>query len=84
MEINVRDDRRLVDVWLTNVEKPTLRFGRGLKSIYDRYRKQNYTVAVFESGGRDLCHGTLDLLSHNKRYVVEQKILQEKPQRKRG
>ena len=49
MEMNVRDDQKLVEIWLTNAEKidPVLR--EGLKEIYAKYKTKKYMVAVFES-----------------------------------
>ena len=67
MEMNVRDDKQLVEIWLTNAEKKDLALREGLKDIYDKYKKKKYLVAVFESGEKDLYQGTLDLLAYNKR-----------------
>ena len=52
--MNVRDDQKLVEIWLTNAEKidPVLR--EGLKEIYAKYKTKKYMVAVFESGKGDL------------------------------
>ena len=61
MEMNVRDDQKLVEIWLTNAEKidPVLR--EGLKEIYAKYKTKKYMVAVFESGKGDLYENTRDL-----------------------
>ena len=64
MEMNVRDDKQLVEIWLTNAEKKDLALREGLKDIYDKYKKKKYLVAVFESGEKDLYQGTLDLLAY--------------------
>ena len=47
MEMTVKDERKLVEIWLTNAEKsdPVLR--AGLQSVYDTYKKKKYLVAVF-------------------------------------
>ena len=47
MEMTVKDERKLVEIWLTNAEKsdPVLR--AGLQGIYDTYKKKKYLVAVF-------------------------------------
>ena len=81
MEMNVRDDKQLVEIWLTNAEKkdPTLR--EGLKDIYDKFKKKKYLVAVFESGEKDLYQGTLDLLAYNKRRSAALEVQREKKQR---
>ena len=41
MEMNVRDQQKFVEIWLTNAEKidPVLR--EGLKEIYARYQTKN-------------------------------------------
>ena len=80
MEIHVRDDKRLVEVWLTNAEKKDLALREALKDIYDKYKKKKYLEAVFESGDKDLYQGTLDLLTYNKRRCAELEVLREKNQ----
>ena len=81
MEMNVKDDKQLVEIWLTNAEKKDLALREGLKDIYDMYKKKKYLVAVFESGEKELYRGTLDLLSYNKRRCAELEVQQEKKQR---
>ena len=81
MEMNVHDDKKLVEIWLTNAEKkdPVLR--EKLKDVYAEYKKKKYLVVVFESGEKDLYQGTLDLLAYNKRRCAELEIQWEKKQR---
>lgn len=81
MEINVKDEKRMVEIWLSNAEKrdPVLR--ESLKDIYDKFKKKKYLVAVFESGEKDLYQGTLDLLAYNKRRCAELEVQREKKQR---
>lgn len=67
METHVRDDRHLVEVWLSNAEKNDTSLREGLKRLYDEYKKKKYLVAVFESGEGDLYQSTLELLSYNKK-----------------
>lgn len=82
MEINVKDEKRMVEIWLSNAEKrdPVLR--ESLKDIYDKFKKKKYLVAVFESGEKDLYQGTLDLLDYNKRRCAELEVQREKKQRR--
>ena len=84
MEINVRDDKKLVEIWLTNAEKidPVLR--EGLKEIYAKYKAKKYMVAVFESGKGNLYENTRDLLLYNRRRSAEREVQQEKKQRAVG
>ena len=81
MEMNVRDDKKLVEIWLTNAEKidPVLR--EGLKEIYAKYKAKKYMVAVFESGKGNLYENTRDLLLCNRRRSAEREVQQEKKQR---
>lgn len=78
MEMNVKDEKQLVEIWLTNAEKadPVLR--EGLKEIYAEYKAKKYMVAVFESGTGDLHENTLALLRFNRRRSAEREVQQEK------
>lgn len=78
MEIRVRDDRHLVEVWLNNAEKKDTSLRDGLKRLYDEYKKKKYLVAVFESGEGDLYQSTLELLSYNKQRCAEIEVNREK------
>ena len=81
MEMNVRDDKKIVEIWLTNAEKndPVLR--ESLKDVYAKYKAKKYLVAVFESGSGDLYQYTRDLLIYNRRRSAQRAVQQEKKQR---
>ena len=66
MEMNIRDDERIIEIWLTNREKTNVKLKDSLKPIYDRYKQMKYRVAVFQSGNRDLTDSTAGLLIHNR------------------
>jgi len=72
LEMHVRDEQQLVEIWLTNAEK---------KDIYDMYKKKKYLVAVYESGEKDLYENVRDLLVYNKRRTAEREVQREKKQR---
>ncbi len=78
MELYVKDDRKLVEIWLTNAEKKDLGLRESLKGIFDKYKRKKYLVAVFESGGKELYQETLELLSYNKRRCAELEVQREK------
>jgi len=78
LEMTVKDDKQLVEIWLTNAEKKDPGLREGLKDIYDKYKKKKYLVAVFESGEKNLYQGTLDLLAYNKRRCAELEVQREK------
>lgn len=81
LEVNVRDDKQLVEIWLTNAEKKDPALREGLKDIYKKCKQKKYMVAVFESGEKDLYQGTLDLLAYNKRRCAELEVKREKKKR---
>lgn len=78
MEMKVREDQKIVEIWLTNAEKadPVLR--EGLKESCAKYKAENYLVAVFESGAGGLYENTRDLLLFNRRRSAEKALRQEK------
>lgn len=80
MEMNVRDESKIVEIWLTRAEKDDPALKAGLQDIYDKYKQKKYTVAVFQSGEGELYQSTLDLLAYNKRRVAELQVQQEKRQ----
>ena len=78
MEMNVLEEKKIVEIWLTKAEKndPVLR--ESLKDIFAKYKGSKYTVAVFESGEKDLYGETLALLSYNKRKAAEREVRRER------
>lgn len=82
MEINVRDDRRIVEIWLTNEEQQDRAFRENLKPLYQQYKAKKYTVAVFLSGSRELAEETGALLCYNKKRSAELEVKRERKRRK--
>ena len=80
MKMTVKDERKLVAIWLTNAEKadPVLR--ASLQDIYDKFKKKEYLVAVFKSGNCDLYAQTRDLLLYNRQRLAEREVQREKAQ----
>ena len=66
MEINVRDNERIVEIWLTNQEKTNEKIKKSLNPLFDKYKQMKYKVAVFQSGNRDLADCTAGLLLYNR------------------
>ena len=67
MRMEIRDESKIVELWLTREEKDDLAFWESLKPIYQEYKEQKYLVAVFLSGEEDLYQQTRDLLLYNRR-----------------
>ena len=80
MEICINDERRSVEVWLSNEEKNDPAVLRRLKPFYTEYAGKKYTVAVFMSGSQDLYSLTSDLLCYNRKRIAELEVEQEKEQ----
>lgn len=81
MEINIRDESKLVEVWLTNQEKNDPKVQEKLKPLYAQYKAKKYMVAVFQSGERELRPSVSDLLAHNRKRCAEVAVQREKKQR---
>jgi hypothetical protein len=79
--MNVRDDSKIVEIWLTNAEKNDPELKAGLQKIYDEYKEKKYTVAVFQSGNQDLYQNTLALLSYNRKRSAELEVQRNKRKR---
>lgn len=80
MEINVYNDRKIVEVWLTHAERDNPVVMKSLKPMYQAYHPKKYTIAVFLSGNRDLYQQTSDLVCYNRKRIAEMEVEQEKTQ----
>lgn len=74
MEIHVRDESRIVEVWLTNAEQQDAEVCERLKPLYQEYKRKNYLVAVFQSGDQNLADVTSDLLRYNRRRIAQLEV----------
>ena len=80
MEINVKDDIKIVEVWLTQEEKRDAALREPLKPLYQDYKKKKYLVAVFESGSQNLWEETGALLCYNRKRIAQMEMEREKQQ----
>ena len=78
MEINVRDDMKLVTIWLTRAEQEDTALRERLKTLYAEYKAKKNMVAQFHSGTEDLYQGTRDLLIFNRKRIEEIALQREK------
>ena len=74
MELNIQDDRKIVEVWLTHEDEQDADLQELLKALYRLYKEQKYTVAVFHSGSADLTRQTSDLLCYNRKELARQEV----------
>jgi hypothetical protein len=78
LRMKIRDQSRIVELWLTREEKDDPALRESLRSIYQQYKTQNYLVAVFLSGETDLYQQTRDLLLYNRRRRAERDRKQDR------
>lgn len=76
--MEIREQNKIVELWLTRKERDDPAFQESLKPIYQQYKDQNYLVAVFLSGEEDLYQQTRDLLLYNRRRLAEKEVQAEK------
>ncbi len=76
--MEVREQSKIVELWLTREERDDPAFRESLKPIYQQYKDQKYLVAVFLSGEEDLYQQTRDLLLYNRRRQAEKEVQAEK------
>lgn len=76
--MEIREQNKIVELWLTREERDDSTFRESLKPIYQQYKDQNYLVAVFLSGEEDLYQQTRDLLLYNRRQLAEKEVQAEK------
>ena len=76
--MEIREQNKIVELWLTREERDDSAFRESLKPIYQQYKDQNYLVAVFLSGEEDLYQQTRDLLLYNRRRLAEKEVQAEK------
>ena len=78
MEINVRRESKIVEIWLTKEEKQDTALLEKLKPMYQNYKEQGYMTVVFESGAQNLWDMTSALLCYNRRRIAQLEVEQQK------
>ena len=80
MELNVRNDSKIVEIWLTREEKQDAQMQRKLKLVYRSFHETGYTVATFLSGEQALEEITSGLICYNRKRIAQLEVEQEKEQ----
>ena len=81
MEIERNEEKKIISVWLTKAESRDEYLQRRLKSMYPKWKKEKYLVAVYHSGTEDLFESTLALLAYNKKRCAELAVQRAKEQK---
>lgn len=74
MRMNINEQSKIVELWLTRAERDDPALRESLKPIYRQYKDQKYLVAVFLSGEEELYQQTRDLLRYNRRRQAEKEV----------
>ena len=72
MEIKIKEQEKILEVWLTREEKEQRELGELLTPVFEVYKAKKFIVAIFFSGLGDLTENTAGLIRHNKA-ISEQK-----------
>lgn len=72
MEIQVNDDCKCVEIWLSQAERGDRALHDRLETFCQPYRVRNYLIAVFLSGTEPLYEETRELLRSCRRRQAEQ------------
>ena len=78
MEVNVLDDRKIVEIWMTREEKKNEALKATLKPMMKQYKEKKYTVVIFESGEQKLENMTSALLLYNRRLSAQIEVKKQK------
>ena len=81
MEIERDEKKKIISVWLTKAESQDEDLQRRLKTMYPKWKKEKYLVAVYHSGKGDLFESTLALLTYNKKRCAELAVQREREQK---
>ncbi len=80
MVMTTLDDKKIVQIWLTNAEQGDPAVAAALKPVYAQNKSRGYQTVVYKSGKQDLKEGIRDLLLYNKRKLAELEVQREKLQ----
>ena len=65
MEINAKDDLKLVEIWVTNDEQQSEGFEKKLEEICEENKAEGRKTVVFRSGSKNLYDCTEGLILNN-------------------
>ena len=72
MEINVNEERQIVEVWMSKAERRDAALAERLRSQCMPYTGKGYVVVYFRSGEGNLYENTLELLRCNRKRSAQQ------------
>lgn len=80
----MRENEKLIEVWLTNQEQEKPEIKGQLEKIYRQGKERRFLVAVFLSGREELSDLTSALLLHNRDKLARQEVQRQREMWKEG
>ena len=71
MEFIKKDEKKTVEIWITNQEQNNEVLQEKLTPIYKKYKEAGYLIVEYLSGKGDLKEYTAALLQYNRRRAAE-------------
>lgn len=71
MEQIIYKEEKLVEYWLTNVEKEDTALQQHIQNECQNWKEQKYKVVIFYSGTTDLLAATKPLISYNLKLMLD-------------
>ena len=78
LEVHVRENEKLIEVWLTRQEQEDPERKQQLKELYRLGKEKHCLVAVFLSGREELDELTGALLRHNRDEMARQEVQRQR------
>lgn len=78
MEINVRSESKIVEIWLSKHEKQAAELQIKLKTIYGKCKANGYMAVEFISGTEPLPELTSSLLCYNRTRIAQLEVVYDK------
>ena len=80
----MRENEKLIEVWLTSQEQEDAKCKGKLEEIYSLGKEKRCLVAVFLSGQEELSDLTSALLRHNRDKLARQEVQRQRETWKEG
>jgi len=78
MEININDNTKTAEFWLTRNESDNPDFRKNIKPLCKEFSSKKYFVAIFMSGDKELFEQTSNLLCYNKKRIAQLEVERDK------
>lgn len=74
MEINRNEEKKIIEIWLTNQDQENPAIKTITEEIIYYWHQQEYLPVIYRSGKGDLYSNIKPLLKHNREYSAKKSI----------